>query len=166
MNELAENPYKTPDAPLSNDSGDRGDNSIMKFKRFSAWWVFLLSIITFGIYPLYWMVSRTTTINTLHEQKIPTGLIVAMVAATVLSILSGLLDEENTTLLIISAVVNIAYMVLYLIVLYTMRNRLRDIMNRSSHSTYAIGPILTFFFSVIYFQYKINQCIDEVSGAG
>ena len=56
--------------------------------------------------------------------------------------------------------------ILFLIVLFSIHNRLQVIINDD------IGPIgtqlsgvMTFFFSVIYLQYKINEAIDSSKNA-
>jgi hypothetical protein len=86
----------------------------------------------------------------------------SMVLVTILSFASSFFGEGNIAV-IVGLVVAIAYMVIYILVLFKVRNRLVDIMNKSCTSVYKLGPVLTFFFFSIYLQYKLNQCIDECS---
>ena len=159
MGEMNENPYKPPEAELSSTDNNK---SILQFKRFSAWAVFGLSFITLGIYPIYWLYTRAGVVNSIHENKISAALLVSMVLVTVVSFASSFLGESEVAV-IASGVISIAYIVIYFLVLFKVRNRLVDIMNRSSRSQYKLSPVLTFFFFSIYLQYKINQCIDECS---
>ena len=159
MNEMSENPYKTPEAELSSTDNDK---SILQFKRFSAWGVFGLSFITLGIYPIYWLYTRAQVVNSIHEKQISSALLMLMVLVTILSFGSSFFGESDVAV-IVGLVVAVAYMGIYIMVLFKVRNRLVDIMNNSCASVYKLGPVLTFFFFSIYLQYKLNQCIDECS---
>jgi hypothetical protein len=59
------NPYQTPNSDLSNPGNQAGTLAI--FKRFSTWFVFLLSIVTLSLYLLYWFYDRTKTLNQLKD---------------------------------------------------------------------------------------------------
>lgn len=162
MNESNNNPYKTPDATLVQATGD---GSIQNFKRFSAWWVFGLTILTLGIYPYYWMYSRAKTINSLHQDKISSVLMFIFLVVVALSYASGFLGDSQAAVLA-GLAITLLYLMLYLMVLFKIRNRLLGIMNGSSNREHKLGPVLTFFFYAIYLQYKINECRDGLeSGA-
>ena len=47
-----------------------------------------------------------------------------------------------------------------LIWVYTLRNRLNRIIGAQEEDERWIGPVATFFFQILYLQYKINQAID------
>ncbi|MDH3760619.1 MAG: DUF4234 domain-containing protein [Gammaproteobacteria bacterium] len=160
MEQAINNPYRTPDAELVKIADA---SSALKLGRFSAWAVFGLTVITLGIYPLYWMYTHAITINTLHENKISTALLVSLVIATLLSFASNFMDQTQPEIIIAGGVIGIVYMVLYLVVLFKIRNRLQDILSQACGGSFRVGPVLTFFFFVIYLQYKINQCIDMIS---
>ena len=64
---MSENPYAAPQSDVIEASGN---TRIHIFKRFSAWWVFILNLVTMGIYPLYWMYNRASIINNHHDKKI------------------------------------------------------------------------------------------------
>lgn len=158
MNENNANPYQTPEANL-NISQPQG--KIVNFKRFTAWGVFGLSVITLGIYPIYWMYSRALTVNDNHGNKISMGLLHGLIAATVFSFAAEFLGDSETAAMV-SLVVTVAYMVLYLIVLFTLRARLQDIINvNNSPYNQPLSGVLTFLFNCIYLQYKINEAIDS-----
>lgn len=160
MEQAADNPYRTPDAELVK-SADA--SNVLKLGRFSAWAVFGLTVITLGIYPLYWMYTRAGSINKIHENKISSALLISLVVVTLLSFASNFLDQTQPEMVIGGMVVGIVYMVLYLIVLFKIRNRLQDILSQAQAGSFHVGPVLTFFFFCIYLQYKINQCIDSIS---
>lgn len=154
MNDNKVNPYSTPESDLSVD--DNSARGVENFKRFSAWGVFGLTMITFGIYPLYWLVNRGKLINTFHDNKIPNlvlnGFVVSVVGYFVLSIIAT--TSQNGFLLMLTGLCALAYMITYLWMLFAERSRLKVILDRS------INPILTLFGTAIYFQYKINQTLD------
>ncbi len=149
--------YQTPEADLGNQSAADG---FKNFKRFTAWGVFGLTIITLGIYPVYWLYTRAQVINKFHDTKISVPLLQAFVATVIASIVleatTGVLSE-NSIILVLSGLASLAQIILYLVVLFTVRNRLVEVLGRD------IGPILTFFAASIYLQYKINETIDEAN---
>ncbi len=155
MEDEARNPYQTPASDV-NFAGDK--EGITHFRRFSAWAVFGLSLITLGIYALYWLYTRSKIINGFHTRKIADGLILGCVTVFVLSMFTELLVwlyGESELLEVINGLASILYFVLYLVLLFTFRNRLLHLIGSR------INPILTFIFSCIYLQYKINVAIDE-----
>ena len=161
MTESEENPYKTPEAYLVQPSQDK---SILEFKRFSAWGVFGLTIITLGIYPYYWMYTRAKVINSVHDDKIPMAWPTSLFVIFILSYATSFIGESNEAI-IANLVITVVYLVLYVIVLFKIRNRLQVIINRSGNKEYRLGPLMTFFFYAIFLQYKINECIDDLNPA-
>ena len=146
----------------SNDLAD-----LLRIGRFSAWFVFGLSIITIGIYPIYWMYTRAKIINSLHENKISSTLLTSLIIVTVLSYGLDFFGSDNDleseiSIDIVGLFIGLVYLILYLVVLFKIRNRLQIIINRTSNQSYELGSVFTFFFFVIYLQYKINQSIDEL----
>jgi len=159
MNDNTQTPYAAPSADLVEQ---KDPNKIKQFERFSAWGVFGLGIITLGIYPVYWLCTRAQKINSIHENKISKIWINILIFSTILYYVASILIEfisTNSSLLItvsvIILVVAISYLVSYIVVAFSIKNRVREITNNKSNG------ILTFFFGAIYLQYKINQAIDQ-----
>ncbi|MCU7845654.1 MAG: DUF4234 domain-containing protein [Candidatus Thiodiazotropha sp. (ex Monitilora ramsayi)] len=156
-----DNPYEPP---KSNVDAINRSNYLNNFSRFSAWWVLLLSVVTLGIYNVYWLYTRSRIINQIHHRKIPEFLIWAALIFYVLNTgLSFLPDEMVASLIIVvllSAVGSIFFFVWWL---FGVRNRLQELAEENGSPENRIGPILTFFFQVIYLQYKINEQIDRGS---
>lgn len=148
------NPYSAPDSDLG--VANAGTGGAENFSRFSAWGVFGLSIITLGIYPIYWLVSRGRTINTFHDNKIPSYVLtiftISVVGYFLFAILSVIIP--STAIAALVSVCGLAYIVTYLWTLVAEHGRFKEILNRK------LNPILTLFGNAIYFQYKINQTLD------
>ena len=154
MTDSQKNIYQTPSSDLDNSI----KGGVSKFKRFSAWGVFGLSLITLGIYPLYWLYSRSKVLNSFHDNVISKVLLNIFILVAILSFSTGYLSSSmptNTVFAIADGVLILPYLILYLTVLFKFRNRLREITGD------VVGPVLTFFFSAIYLQYKINESIDS-----
>lgn len=158
MNNITENPYQTPAAELTTKGAGHG---IMEFKRFSAWGVFGLTLISFGVYSIYWLYTRALVVNDVHEKKISNGLLYSSVMVTVLSLFSGFLGETEVEV-IASLIITLLYMVVILTLLFKVRNRLQDIARDAGGDSVKLSPVLTFFLSTIYLQFKINQSIDKL----
>lgn len=157
MNDSVESPYKTPSADLI----DRNeDNQISHFNRFSAWGVFGLGFITLGIYTIYWLCSRAYKVNAISENKIEPYWMIALIISLVLSFASSFIGSAETAA-VISLVVTVVYLVAYVAVAFKLKNRLTDMMNNGSNNSYKLSGVLTFLFSAIYLQYKINEYIDN-----
>lgn len=155
MTEETTNIYKAPESDLSVNSSSDG---VQNFSRFTAWGVFGLSIITFGIYPIYWLYSRAQVLNGFHERKIANGLLISLLAVVIGSFLIGFVQEAIEEFGIVdylAIIINLLYMILYLVVLFGFRNRLSTILDTNLNAFY------TLFGNVIYLQYKINQAIDN-----
>ncbi|WP_163832268.1 DUF4234 domain-containing protein [Spartinivicinus ruber] len=159
-----QSPYAVPNANLVADSSK--DNGISQLPRFSAWGVFFLTLITLGIYYYIWMYKRTKVINTVCNKKIPTGLTNTAISLYIINFLMNIYigavgEGVDSSVIMVENIISIVAVILSIIWLYTIRNRLHVIENVSKDSKFWIGGILTFFFSTIYLQYKINQMIDE-----
>ena len=155
MEETSRNPYQ---APTSDVTIAASAENMAHLKRFSAWAVFGLSLITLGIYPLYWLYSRSKTLNGFHTRKIADGLIRSAVIAFAVLVFTEVLIEfyaQSVWLALIGTLSRIAYLTLYIVLLFALRNRLLDSIGSR------VSPILTFLFGCIYLQYKINGAIDE-----
>ncbi|CAA0109133.1 Uncharacterised protein [BD1-7 clade bacterium] len=147
--------YKAPTSELDVNSDLNG---IENFERFSAWWVFLLSAVTLGLYQIYWLYTRSTTMNSLHDKKIPKwtlmGVVVSMTVLMAADVASEFIQADQI-LNIVSIVSNVFYIGLYVYVLFALKNRLEGIINSP------LNGIFTLFGSVIYLQYKINERLDS-----
>jgi len=156
MNQTNENPYETPSSDIITNNPAL---SMQGFTRFSAWGVFGLSIITLGIYPIYWMYTRARVVNNIHENTISDALLYSIIVITILSF--GIAFFEETDIIImINGIITLIYVVLTITLIFKIRNRLQDIMNGGNLSYY-LSPVLTFFFTSLYLQYKINQYFDD-----
>lgn len=162
------NPYAAPATNVASDSLGQDVSKIKAFKRFTTWGVLGLAIITLGIYGYYWMFSRTKVLNSLIPENPVASWIVPAVLITglinvVLSILPLAVPSVAADLAIISLPLSIIGMVLALVWAFKFRNRLNIISGSSKGNVFWLGPILTFFFNLYYFQYKINQMHDAAS---
>lgn len=161
MNQVTENPYAAPQADLEVEHAV-GDLSV--FKRFTSWGVFGLSIITLWIYNIYWLYSRTQKLNSICENPISKTFVntavIVYIAVWVSSFVSGVVPSAAFELSVISGILNMVSVVMTIVWAFKFRNRLNQVTDSAGKTTWA-GPIMTFFFNVLYLNYKINQNIDE-----
>ena len=156
MSEESANIYEAPEAELTQQNNG-GNKPILNFDRFSAWGVFFLSLITLGIYAIYWLVSRTNKANALAKHQVNQNLIYGYIAIYAINI--GLAFTSIPEGL--SAIVSLASFVVGIIFVFSLRTSIKELINEGSNEPVHLGGILTFFFNVIYFQYKINEAIDN-----
>lgn len=163
-----QNPYAAPASNVASDSLGQDVSKIKAFKRFTTWGVIGLAIITLGIYGYYWMYSRTKILNTLiPENKVATWVVPAIIGLGAINLLISLLPfvspELALSLSLISLPLSLIGFVLVVMWAFKFRNRLNIISGSSKGNVFWLGPILTFFFQLYYFQYKINQMHDASS---
>lgn len=147
MEETTVNPYQAPESNLDRIAPT---SKAGNFKRFSAWGVFGLTVITLGIYYIYWLYTRATIANSIHDNKISPTLLKVFIGLAIASFVTSFVDPSPLV-----AIINLSYFVVFLICLFKLKKRLEDILAKN------LSPVLTFFFSAIYLQYKINETIDN-----
>lgn len=164
MNQITDNPYVAPAAELEVEHA-AGDLSV--FKRFTTWGVFGLSIITLGLYTIYWLYSRSQKLNQITDAPISQGFIGTATAVYVLSFFFsfvvpfvGVSMENMGLLVMIDSLLSLTSIVLFIVWSFKFRNRLNRVTQSAGKPTWS-GPIMTFFFNVLYLNYKVNQNIDR-----
>lgn len=154
------NPYAPPQAPVAD--GPIGEG-VLAFRRFSAWSVFGLTLITLGIYGVYWLYSRTRSLNQmLPAAPIGEGFINATLVLYainfVVAVAAGF-NADDAQINMFSNVVGVLSAILVIAWAFMFRDALSKITQRPKGN-----GVLTFFLSSIYLQYKINQSIDAIRG--
>lgn len=156
MSENTSNVYEAPEANLTQTNGS-SNKPILNFERFSAWGVFFLTIITIGIYGVYWLISRTNKANALATKQVSQGLIYGYLALYVVNFILSFTGAPPA----LSLSISLASMVVGLIYIFTLRASITELINEGSSEPVKLGGVKTFFFNIIYFQYKINEAIDR-----
>ncbi|MFV2057619.1 MAG: DUF4234 domain-containing protein [Thiohalomonadales bacterium] len=157
MSELTSDPYQETTTKSDRHLKEKG---ILQFERLSAWAVFLLSMLTFGFYPIYWLYTRTQIVNSNHKDKISMTVLAFLFPSALISFGLGF-TRGSDTILMMSSIADITFYVIFLVALFQIRFRLEDIMAAGRATCLSVSIPLTFLFSVIYLQYKINERIDE-----
>jgi hypothetical protein len=166
-----QNPYSAPESNLDTPKAITGTSKIHIFDRFGSLIVFLLSGLTLNLYMIFWLHNRTTKLNTIADKKISIVLLYVMLVTGVVTFMMIVIPEsffEGSMILTTAILIALPiYAVTYFIILYKIRARLINILNDdiAEEEHVHVGVIMTFFFNVIYLQYKINQGIDELPSA-
>ena len=138
----------------------------------------LLDIITLGLYPPIWFLTKRKAINRLQsEQKL--GVVAPILAIIVLSIslcvssflcaaglaIEGLLENPDevdsmlTTMtpILCAQILDLVAGVILLFPSFKVRRILDDHFNKQLHRGISFSRLWTFFFQIYYLQYKINR---------
>lgn len=153
------NPYAAPEVEVVTV-----ENNVDILKRSSVVATILLSIVTLGIYYIYWLYTRTASINMVCQNKISNGFIILAIISFVASFCSGFaqgLYPESQQIEMATAIINIVATIISIVWLFSVRSRLNDMTFSKRGDTNWAGPILTFFFQIYYLQYKINRIQDQ-----
>ncbi|NQY34348.1 MAG: DUF4234 domain-containing protein [Alteromonadaceae bacterium] len=157
-----ENAFEAPQANLSD--ANNSDKPILEMERFSAWGVFFLSIITLSIYSYYWFITRAKQINSLStESKANLPMFYIYIVYAVISTGIAFIEITDPTFALINMVTTIVFTIILLIGVFSLRSAIEEVINKGSEEHVHLNKILTFFFSFIYFQYKMNEAIDNQS---
>ena len=156
MSEESANIYEAPEAELTQQNNG-GNKPILNFDRFSAWGVFFLCLITLGIYAIYWLVSRTNKANALAKHQVNQNLVYGYIALYVINIAVAFTSIPE----VFSSIISIITFIVGLVFIFSLRASLKELINEGSNEPVHLSGILTFFFYAIYFQYKINEAIDN-----
>ncbi|QDP02315.1 DUF4234 domain-containing protein [Thalassotalea sp. PS06] len=158
-----ENVFEAPQADLGVHSGNK---PILEFKRFSAWGVFLLGIVTLGLYYIYWVYNRSQKTNALSQNKKASLISIYIVIACLIGLISlPFVFVDQQTIANAEGIINLVYFIAWIVAIFSLRSAIAEIINMSGEDAEPVylNGILTFFFSAIYIQYKINEAIDNQS---
>lgn len=120
-------------------------------------WVFLLGVVTFGLFFVIWLIIQAN-----WAQKVLPRPSKALPFSVGLSIAWVLLEGANITMHVISGgplqgmmalaylLTLLIYFILYVIASFTLRSELQ-----AQPIGIPLSPVMTFFFSSIYFQYNL-----------
>jgi len=163
MTELESNPYSTPESELSTVTEADIADLLHDFPRISAWAVLGLAIITLGTYYVWWMYSRTRIINRNSDysiSKFPVYFVLFFLVLNLGSSIFSALDPYDVNLAMGTNITNIVYTISSIYWMFVVRNRIHQITRADVLNGCYMGGILTFFFQVLYMQYKINVYKD------
>ncbi len=163
MIEQESNPYSTPESELSSVANASTTELLQDFPRISAWAVSGLAIITLGTYYVWWMYSRTGIINRSSNytiSKLPVYFVLFFLALSLGSSVLSELDPYDANPTMATNVTNIIYSISSIFWMFVVRNRIHQITRADALSGCYMGGILTFFFQVLYMQYRINVYKD------
>lgn len=155
-------PYQAPTADLTNDNTN--DVSLTGFKKLSTWYVLLYTILSLGLYIIYWLFSRTKTLNEKHQSNpVSVALMYTAIFIYIISyplmIIEVFIPEESTYVLT-SQLISFLGNILLIVWTFKFRNRLNTYLNLDKNDTKYLGPVMTFFFQALYLSYKVNENIE------
>jgi|GEM_PF-3168610 len=155
-------PSHEPDTTTANTPG----HALQALPRVSVWAALGLSIISLGLYYTYWLFTRTQTINRVTDRPISMILVHTVLGLLmlnlILSFVSGY-NPDNEQYRQLASISGLAYSLLNLFWVFTLRQRLHKMTQAGERSLFWINGIWTFLFQVLYLQFKINEYIEEHS---
>lgn len=145
----------------------KGLERVEVFPRVNVWLVLLLSLITLGIYQIFWFADRAFKMNrVMPENPISPALIQGYIGVVIVSFISGIvvgimtMTASADAIVVadgVDTVISLVSTIVYLFLLFKFRNRLNEMAGAVKGEKEWCSGILTFFFSLLYLQYKINR---------
>lgn len=136
-------------------------------ERKSVWMVILLSIVTLGIYVPYWLYQRLDAFNQMKStEKLDKSTVMAVLVMYslttvmyIVSTISEILYPENISFVTnidnVGSVIDFISTIMMLYLAFRTRKVIED------HFKVTLSGVATFFFSIYYLQYKINQQLSK-----
>lgn len=121
----------------------------------------MLSILTLGLYPIWWFYSRAKAINRVQVDSISYWQIhiLAVVAFlnVALDLIPGLVLPE-----ILANCIFWGYFGVYFWVVFCLKSEIESSLYQNKVREFQLSMFLSFVLSPVYFQYKINDAVSEV----
>jgi len=118
-----------------------------------------LTVVTFQLYPVYWVIDTTRSLNYQVERKISTGFIVAcsvlLVPAQVAFLISRWLGLGQSWLLLIAVP-----MTLWVLWSLRVHAQFNEYVRHRQHDWLKASVLWTVLVQPYYLQFKINEAID------
>ena len=124
----------------------------------------IFTVITFSIYPWFWVFSRKKILNQLTESKITESLPVIFVITSILSaFLQGYGETQlDESAIAVSGFLQLISVVLMVVIAFQMKKVLEEFsVNNEMKISY--NGFFTFLLSFMYINYKLNENIDYIA---
>jgi len=118
--------------------------------------VLLLSMVTCGIFGLVWFYKQAAFVKRLDPRNQAIQLFFGYIAVSFLSLFLSLMGRYQV-LLIINILLPWAALALLLTAVFSMRSVLLRHYNTVENIGLRLGPVMTFFFNMLYFQYHFSR---------
>lgn len=145
------------------------ENIIRDLQSQSTWKLFLLSVVTLGIYTAYYIKKQTKILNQHldRSQQLSEGFISFFLIFSYLSvvlIIPYFFVEEGHPIELISDVVDNVWNIIALVLAFKFRNRMNTLLNSTPGQHNWFHGAWTFFFGFLHINFKINQ-LNEIEPA-
>lgn len=119
--------------------------------------VFLLTIVTCGIFGLIWLYRQAAFVKRLDPRSQAIQYLLGYIAVTLLSTILAVAGARMTTPLILNLILPWVALALLVATVFTMRSVLLRHYNSVENIGLRLNPVLTFFFALLYFQYHFTR---------
>jgi hypothetical protein len=146
-------------------------SSFLSLERQNPWLTFFLTVITLGLYVPIWFLIQRKALNSLneHQQLNITQLIVLLVLYSLDTIgfilidlgeFFGVSQDASSTYNVTSSLLSWVQWVWVVILSFKVQDMLKDFVGTRYYKVGFVG-FYTFFLSIYYLQYKVNQILEE-----
>lgn len=140
---------------------------VTPLKKIRVFHVILLSFVTLGLYYPFWFLKRRGAINNMQStkklQKKPLFSAIALWFVIVfVAFSSGIIQNDGNvtaseSLMLFAQVLNLVYVIILIGQSLKVRSIFDEHFNNHLRKEMKFSKIATFFFQILYLQYKINK---------
>lgn len=131
--------------------------------------VLLLTVVTCGLFAPIWLLVEALWIRKVKPEAksftylvITIGIFAAIIGLAIMQVgEAGTTGHRDASLGGIAALLNLGYIVMRLVTVFSMRSDIEDHFNTAEPIGLSLSGVMTFFFAVYYFQYHFSQ-INEM----
>jgi hypothetical protein len=130
--------------------------------------VLVIGMFTCGLFSIVWMFVQAAWMRKVNPNSkalfyyiAAIGVYVIMIVADIAMFASGSSETPSPAISGVLAVCGIAYFVLFLVAIFTMRSDMEKHFTGPEPIGLRLSGVMTFFFSILYFQYHFSR-INEI----
>ncbi len=163
-------PSVWPPPPTNSPFSEEGTGAVSPlagFREQSVWLVFFLTLITLGIYGVFWLRRQGRLFHQIRPDLMPAGALLYGNIVLGLTFLSAGLDiasmlSDVSTLDTLSSVLDKAVGVLVLVLAFQVRNGFNSLIGARKGTDWWFSGVYTWLLNVVYLQYKLNKTIRRL----
>lgn len=120
--------------------------------------VLLFGVLTLGIFVVVWMFIQSTWVRKIDSRSNATNYLIGYV---VLAVIGVVMDESDSSgVRSFGGVLQLLCYVLFYCAYYSMRRSMIDYFNKIEPIELRLSGVMTFFFSVLYFQHHMTRIAE------
>jgi hypothetical protein len=127
-------------------------------------WVLLLSVVTLGLFYVVWAFVQAAWVKRIDPQSNALKLLCVYLALAVVGEWMADTADKDSPLVLAGALLSLAGAIVSIVAFFSMRKSLHAHYTHVEPIGLKLGPVMTFFFNVLYFQHHFTRIAKWKAG--